>query len=68
LRPARRHHEALPPSDACGAHDSPKLRVDDRRDISGIVHPLKSSGRWIDAPDIYSPGKTLYNRFVLLGG
>ena len=53
---------------ACGAHDSPKLRVDDRRDISGIVHPLKSSGRWIDAPDIYSPGKTLYNRFVLLGG
>jgi hypothetical protein len=43
----------------CGAHDSPKLRVDDRRDISGIVHPLKSSGSWIDAPDIYSPGKTL---------
>src|SRR3984893_16417022 len=28
------------PSDACGAHDSPKLRVDDRRVISGIVHVL----------------------------
>ena len=32
--------------------------------ISGIVHVLKSGGRWIDAPDVYGPYKTLYNRFV----
>src|SRR5271155_4906940 len=41
-----------------------KPRVDDRRVISGIVHVLKSGGRWIDAPSIYGPRKTLYNRFV----
>src|SRR5215203_3874621 len=41
-----------------------KPRVDDRRVISGIVHVLKSGGRWIDAPDVYGPYKTLYNRFV----
>jgi Putative transposase of IS4/5 family (DUF4096) len=29
-----------------------KPRVDDRRVISGIVHVLKSGGRWIDAPDV----------------
>ncbi len=39
-------------------------RVDDRRVISGIVHVLKSGGRWSDAPAIYGPRKTLYNRFV----
>ena len=42
-----------------------KERVDDRRVISGIVHVLKSGGRWTDAPrDVYGPKKTLYNRFV----
>ena len=41
-----------------------KPRVDDRRVISGIVHVLKSGGRWIDAPSVYGPRKTLYNRFV----
>jgi transposase len=41
-----------------------KPRVDDRRVISGIVHVLKSGARWIDAPDVYGPRKTLYNRFV----
>jgi transposase len=41
-----------------------KPRVDDRRVISGIVHVLKSGGRWVDAPPIYGPRKTLYNRFV----
>jgi transposase len=41
-----------------------KPRVDDRRVISGIVHALKSGGRWIDAPAVYGPRKTLYNRFV----
>jgi transposase len=39
-------------------------RVDDRRVISGIVHVLMSGGRWADAPAIYGPRKTLYNRFV----
>lgn len=39
-------------------------RVDDRRVISGIVHVLKSGGRWADAPAAYGPKKTLYNRFV----
>ena len=41
-----------------------KPRADDRRVISGIVHVLKSGGRWIDAPPDYGPRKTLYNRFV----
>jgi transposase len=39
-------------------------RVDDRRVISGIIHVLKSGGRWIDAPSLYGPHKTLYNRYV----
>jgi transposase len=41
-----------------------KARVDDRRVISGIIHVLKSGGRWIDAPADYGPKKTLYNRYV----
>ena len=41
-----------------------KARVDDRRVISGIIHVLKSGGRWVDAPSEYGPKKTLYNRFV----
>ena len=41
-----------------------KARVDDRRVISGIIHVLKSGGRWVDAPEVYGPRKTLYNRFV----
>ena len=40
-------------------------RVDDRRVISGIVHVLKSGCRWADAPPVYGPRKTLYNRFPL---
>ena len=48
----------LPPNDR-GAR-----RVDDRRVLSGIVHVLKSGGRWADAPSDYGPKKTLYNRFV----
>src|SRR3977135_92581 len=39
-------------------------RADDRRVISGIVHVLKSGCRWADAPEVYGPRKTLYNRFV----
>ena len=41
-----------------------KPRVDDRRVISGIVHVLKSGCRWVDAPAVYGPRKTLCNRFV----
>jgi transposase len=41
-----------------------KPRVDDRRVISGIVQVLKSGGRWIDAPGVYGPRKTLYNRYI----
>jgi transposase len=51
--------EPLLPTDTRG-----KPRVDDRRVISGIVHVLKSGGRWADAPAVYGPCKTLYNRFV----
>ena len=39
-------------------------RVDDRRVISGIVHVLQSGCRWKDAPAVYGPPKTLYNRNV----
>lgn len=39
-------------------------RADDRRVISGIVHVLRSGCRWVDAPAVYGPRKTLYNRFV----
>ena len=39
-------------------------RVDDRRVISGIVHVLQSGCRWKDAPALYGPSKTLYNRNV----
>jgi transposase len=41
-----------------------KERVDDRRVISGIVHVLKSGGRWVDTPPDCGPKKTLYNSFV----
>lgn len=41
-----------------------KAHVDDRRVISGIIHVLKSGGRWVDAPEAYGPRKTLHNRFV----
>ena len=39
-------------------------RVDDRRVLSGIIHVLQSGCRWRDAPPVYGPYKTLYNRFV----
>ena len=43
-------------------------RVDDRRVISGIVHVLQSGCRWKDAPALYGPPKTLYNRNVRWAG
>ena len=39
-------------------------RVDDQRVISGIIHVIRNSLRWRDAPKDYGPHKTLYNRFV----
>ena len=39
-------------------------RVDDRKVISGIIHVIKNGLRWRDAPEVYGPHKTLYNRFV----
>jgi transposase len=39
-------------------------RIDDRQVISGIVHVLQSGCRWKDAPALYGPPKTLYNRNV----
>lgn len=41
-----------------GAH-----RVDDRRVISGIVHMVRSGGRWRDCPAIYGPYTTIFNRY-----
>lgn len=38
-----------------------KPRVDDRRVISGILHILKTGGRWRDVPLQYGPAKTIYN-------
>lgn len=38
-------------------------RVDDRRVISGIIHMLRTGGRWRDCPPEYGPPTTIYNRF-----
>ncbi len=48
----------LLPSNQPGAR-----RVDDRRVVSGIVHMLKSGGRWRDTPSAYGPYTTIYNRW-----
>jgi transposase len=50
--------EPLLPQNQPGAR-----RVDDRRVLSGIVHVLRSGGRWQDCPAIYGPPTTVYNRF-----
>ena len=39
-------------------------RVDDRRVISGIIHVIRGGLMWRDAPAVYGPHKTLYNRFI----
>jgi transposase len=41
-----------------------RARVDDRRVLSGILHVVRNGLRWCDAPAVYGPYKTLYNRFV----
>jgi len=37
---------------------------DDRKVVSGIIHVIRNGLRWRDAPEIYGPHKTLYNRFI----
>jgi len=39
-------------------------RVDDRKVVSGIIHVIRNGLRWRDAPAVYGPHKTLYNRFI----
>lgn len=39
-------------------------RVDDRKVLSGIIFVLKNGWRWRDAPSVYGPHKTLYNRVI----
>ena len=39
-------------------------RVDDRCVVSGIIHVIRNGLRWRDAPEVYGPHKTLYNRFI----
>lgn len=39
-------------------------RVADRRVISSIVFVIRNGLRWRDAPAVYGPRKTLYNRFI----
>ena len=41
-----------------------KPRVDDRQVLSGIIHVIRNGLRWRDAPAVYGPHKTLYNRYV----
>ncbi len=40
-----------------------KLRVDDRRVLSGIIFISRNGLRWCDAPKEYGPHKTRYNRW-----
>ena len=39
-------------------------RTDDHRVISGIIHVIRNGLRWRDAPPVYGPHKTIYNRFI----
>ena len=38
-------------------------RVDDQRVLSGIIFVNRNGLRWRDAPAVYGPHKTLYNRW-----
>ncbi len=40
-----------------------KLRVDDRRILSGMIFGNRNGLRWCDAPQEPSPPRTLYNRW-----
>ena len=41
-----------------------RLIVGDRRVISGVIHVIRNGSRWRDAPEVYGPHKTPYNRFL----
>ena len=41
-----------------------RLSVDDRRMISRVVHVIRNGSIWRDAPEVYRPHKTPYNRFL----
>ncbi len=41
-----------------------KPRVDDRRVVCGIIYVIRNGMMWKDAPRVYGPHKTLYNRFI----
>ena len=41
-----------------------RKRVDDRRVLSGIIYIQRNGLMWKDAPDVYGPPKTLYNRWT----
>ena len=38
-------------------------RADDQKVLSDIFHVIQNGLRWVDAPAVYGPHKTLYNRF-----
>ena len=44
-----------------------RARVDDRRVLSGIIFVNRNGLRWRDAPEVYGPAKTLYNRWKRWG-
>ncbi len=41
-----------------------RARSDDRKVLSGIIYVKRYGLRWQDAPAVYGPYKTLYNRFA----
>lgn len=41
-----------------------KAGPDDRKVLGGITHVKRNGLRWQDAPAVYGPCKTLYNRSV----
>ena len=44
-----------------------RARVDDRRVLSGIIYVNRGGLMWKDAPAVYGPPKTLYNRWKRWG-
>jgi putative transposase len=41
-----------------------RSNVERGRVISGIIHVIRGGLMWRDAPAVYGPPKTLYNRFI----
>jgi putative transposase len=41
-----------------------RSNVERERVISGTIHVIRSGLMWRDAPAVYGPPKTLYNRFI----